>query len=222
MIREAPAVYYPSSFYAGMFAAMGKRTFPGPRHYEFAQDKVRQSALFGLLGVPHPRTRVYYGRQQARIAEDFPFPFVAKEPRGSARGMGVFLVRNKRELAVYLEGRHVAYIQEYVPSRRDVRVVVIGGRCRLAYWRCAPEGGFHANVAQGGRIDFSGVPEAAVALAEDAARRSGFDDCGMDVIFRDGAPLVLEANMKYGKEGFRQAGMDFTKLMEKLLADGQI
>jgi ribosomal protein S6--L-glutamate ligase len=28
---------------------------------------------------------------------------------------------------------------------------------------------------------------------------------------------VLEANMKYGREGFRQAGIDYTRLMERLI-----
>jgi ribosomal protein S6--L-glutamate ligase len=33
---------------------------------------------------------------------------------------------------------------------------------------------------------------------------------------------VLEANMKYGKEGFRKAGIDYTKLMEDMIENGEI
>jgi hypothetical protein len=33
---------------------------------------------------------------------------------------------------------------------------------------------------------------------------------------------VFEANMKYGKEGFRKAGIDYDRLMEEMIANGEI
>ena len=33
---------------------------------------------------------------------------------------------------------------------------------------------------------------------------------------------VLEANMKYGKEGFRKAGLDYDQLMESMIANEEI
>jgi ribosomal protein S6--L-glutamate ligase len=222
-ILAAPVVYYPGSRYAPILAAMGKRTFPSPHCYLFAQDKVLQTALFSVAGVPHPTTRVYYGkRQQERIPLDFQYPFIAKIPRGSARGKGVFLVQNGRELAAYLEGRHVAYIQQRVLAEMDIRVVVIGCEARLAYWRVAAPGSFRTNLAQGARLFFGDVPEEAVDLAVRAARTAGFDDCGVDIILDQGKPLVLEANMKYGREGFRKAGLNYHAIMETLLANGEI
>ncbi|MFP4476725.1 MAG: RimK family alpha-L-glutamate ligase [Desulfatibacillaceae bacterium] len=223
LMTTAGKIYYPSEFYCQMFTCLGKPTFPGPSYYHFAQNKIRQTALFELAGIPHPRTRVYYGEtQQEAILRDFALPFVAKEPRGSARGEGVFRIESRAGLDAYLEDRHVAYIQELVPTDRDVRVVVIGGEARFAYWRIAPKDGFCSNVSRGGRIGLDKVPRSAVRLAVETARRCRFDDCGMDVILSDGTPLVLEANMKYGREGFREAGIDYTHLMENLLADGQI
>lgn len=59
-IRRAEKIYYPSSFYADLFHAAGKATFPSCHTYRFAQDKIRQSALFNLLRLPHPRTRVFF------------------------------------------------------------------------------------------------------------------------------------------------------------------
>ena len=48
-------------------------------------DKIKQSALFDLLEVPHPRTRVFYGNRQKKTIRDyFAYPFIAKIPRGSA------------------------------------------------------------------------------------------------------------------------------------------
>jgi ribosomal protein S6--L-glutamate ligase len=45
----------------------------------------------------------------------------------------------------------------------------------------------------------------------------GIDICECDCRF-----VVLEANMKYGKEGFRAAGIDYTDLMERLIENGDI
>ncbi len=59
LIRNASKIYYPSSFYADLFDAMGKNTFPSYHTYKCVQDKIKQTALFELLNISHPRTRVY-------------------------------------------------------------------------------------------------------------------------------------------------------------------
>ena len=223
MIRCAEKIYYPTAFYADLFDAMGKPTFPSYHTYKCVQDKIKQSALFQLTGLPHPKTRVFYGkRQQLKIRSYFSFPFIAKEPRGSAMGRGVFLIKNDTDLETYAHDRHVCYIQQYLPIDRDIRAVVIGGRVAHAYWRVAGEGEFRTNVARGGRISLESVPEAAIALALHAANICGWDDVGLDICCHDGHYTILEANMKYGREGFRAAGIDYYAMMEQMIDDGSI
>ena len=41
-------------------------------------------------------------------------------------------------------------------------------------------------------------------------------------VITNGRFYVLEANMKYGKEGFRQAGLDYDQLMESMIANEEI
>lgn len=222
-IREAETIYYPSGFYADLFDAIGKRTFPSYHTYKCVQDKIKQSALFQLAGLPHPVTRVFYGKRQlGKIKAYFSYPCIAKEPRGSAMGRGVFLIRSDADLEAYTQGRHVAYIQQYLPIDRDIRVVVIGGRVVHAYWRIAGNGEYRTNVALGGRICLDPVPDAATALARRAARACGWDDVGLDICCRDGHYVILEANMKYGREGFRAAGIDYFQMMERMIDDGEI
>ena len=91
-----------------------------------------------------------------------------------------------------------------------------------AYWRIAGAGEFRTNLARGGRISLAPVPEAAIALAQQAAKVCGWDDVGMDICSHDGQFTILEANMKYGREGFRAAGIDYFQMMERLIDDGQI
>ncbi|MBS3757155.1 MAG: ATP-grasp domain-containing protein [Desulfobacterales bacterium] len=223
LIREADKIYYPSAYYADMFQAMGKKTFPSIHTYRFVQDKIKQTTLFQLLEVPSPRTRFFYGRHKAeKILEHFEYPFVAKIPRGSALGRGVYLVRCPAELQWYCEISKVAYIQDYLPIDRDIRVVVIGDQVAHAYWRVAGAGEFRNNIEQGGEIRLDGIPAKARALALETAGRCGWNDVGLDICFYDGSYYVLEANMKYGKQGFQKAGIDYLKLMEAMIRDGKI
>jgi ribosomal protein S6--L-glutamate ligase len=222
-ILEAETVYCPTGFYAGLLNAMGKNTFPSCHTFACAQDKIRQTALFAMRGIPHPRTRVYYGsRQKLLIGEHFRFPFVGKIPRGSAMGRGVFLIRRPEELETYLARTRVAYLQEYLPVDRDMRIVVIGKQVVHAYWRLAPDREFRSNISLGGRVSLEAVPEDARRLALHTARSCGWDDVGIDICRCKGALYVIEANMKYGKEGFRQAGIDYIQLMETLIERHEI
>jgi ribosomal protein S6--L-glutamate ligase len=223
LILSSPRIYYPTAFYAEVFSAMGKPIFPSVHTYRFAQDKIRQTALFGMAGIPHPKTRIYYGkRQYHRIPADFAFPLIGKIPRGSARGRGVFLIRDTEELDRYLTVSPVAYIQEYLSLDRDIRVVVIGDRPVHAYWRIAPPGDFRTNVAIGARISLDPVPPAALDLAVHTARSCGWNDVGLDICFGNGTYLVLEANMKYGKEGFHAAGLHYPAILEEMIEHGDI
>jgi ribosomal protein S6--L-glutamate ligase len=143
LIRNARKIYYPTTFYADLFDAMGKKTFPSYHTYKCVQDKIMQTALFELQELPHPRTRVFYGtRQKKSISDYFKFPFIAKIPRGSAMGRGVFLIHDQHELEAYLEQTDAAYIQEYMPVDRDMRIVIIGHRLVHAYWRVAAQMNF--------------------------------------------------------------------------------
>lgn len=223
LISDAEKIYYPSQFYADLLDAMGKKTFPSCCTYKCVQDKIRQTALFQLAKIPHPRTRFFYGRHgKKRITDYFSFPFIAKIPRGSAMGRGVYLIQNSRDLDEYCQKTHVAYIQSYLPIKKDLRVIVIGDKAVLAYWRVAPENDFRTNISIGGTVDLENVPRAAVDLALHTAIRCGWDDVGIDIIEYKGHFYVIEANMKYGKEGFRTAGIDYTRLMEQMLAAGEI
>ncbi|MBW2409918.1 MAG: RimK family alpha-L-glutamate ligase [Deltaproteobacteria bacterium] len=223
LIRSSKKIYYPTTFYAHLFDAMGKATFPSYHTYKCVQDKIMQTALFEMLELPHPRTRVFYGNRQKKTIEDyFKYPFIAKIPRGSAMGRGVFLIQDRHDLDSYLDQTDAAYIQEYLPVDRDMRIVVIGRRIVHAYWRIAAVDDFRTNVALGGTISLDSIPDHARELALGTALACGWDDVGIDICEHNGQLYVLEGNMKYGKEGFRKAGIDYAKLMESLIENDYI
>lgn len=218
LILKAEKIYFPTAFYADLFNTMGKKTFPSFHTYKFAQDKIKQTAVFKMQNIPHPETRTFYGKKQkSSVLNYFNFPFIAKKARGSSKGQDVYLIKNKKDLAKYLATHHPAYIQEYIQIDRDIRVVVIGKKIAIAYWKESGENDFRTNISQGGNIIFDPVPEKALNLALYTAKKCGWDDVGIDIIEKNGEFLIIEANMKYGTQGFRAAGIDYKKMLEKMI-----
>ena len=152
----------------------------------------------------------------------FSFPFIAKVPRGSSMGRGVFLIENKNDLAQYCHQASPAYIQDYLKINRDIRVVIIGSKVVHAYWRITANDRFKTNIADGGSISLETVPQEAIELALHTSRSCRFDDVGIDILPYKGKYYIIEANMKYGREGFKKAGIDYIQLMENMIKEGTI
>ncbi len=91
------------------------------------------------------------------------------------------------ELDAYLRKNPVAYIQEFLPHQKDLRVVLVNYQPILAYWREPLRSDFRANLSQGGAIHFEGIPGEGVELACSAARRCRLDDVGLDLIHSGGS-----------------------------------
>ncbi len=223
LIRTAEKIYYPNSLYVDVFLTLGKMIFPSRETYVYSGDKIKQTVLFQLLRIPHPQTRFYFGRQKDRVPGEFPFPFVAKIPRGSSMGEGVYLITNETELKHYQDRNPVAYIQEYLPLERDLRVVLINYQVILAYWKKGRPGEFRHNLAQGGELDFEEIPGEAVRFAQEVARACNFNDVGLDLCHtkKDGW-MVMEANMNYGRQGLASRGLILSEVYRALVEGGAI
>ncbi|MBF0476285.1 MAG: ATP-grasp domain-containing protein [Deltaproteobacteria bacterium] len=221
-IKQAEVIYFPTKLYAHSLSSMGKRIFPGINDYEYAGDKIKQATLFNLLDLPFPRTKCYYGRQTDLILKDFDFPFVAKLPRASDGGRGVFLVRQPSDLAAYRRITKVALVQEFLNIESEYRVVVIAHRIALVYRRGLTGGDFRGNLSQGAQVAFGNIPSEVSSMAQEVSRRCRFDDVGLDICLAGGRYYLLEANMLYGRAGFKLAGLDYKRLLCDLIGQGVI
>jgi ribosomal protein S6--L-glutamate ligase len=222
LIADAAMILYPTANYAQFFTTLGKPFFPSLETCLYADEKIKQTTLFSMLGIPHPRTRIYYHLHRHNILTDFSFPFVAKLPRASSRGRGVHKIENSEQLNAYLRLTSVAYIQEYLPHERDLRVVLVNYVPILSYWRQRDPSNFRANLHQGGIPQFLEIPEEALSLARDTALRCRFNDVGLDLIPCRGKWYVIEANMEYGREGLRMKGMDLKQILRGMLLSGEL
>ena len=222
LIFGSPVILYPTLNYAQFFTTMGKRIFPSLETHLYADEKIKQTTLFSMLGIPHPRTKIYYHLHHGDILKEFSFPFIAKLPRASAQGRGVFKINDEDTLEKYLQLSRVAYIQEYLPHDRDLRVILINYEPILVYWRIRPAGSFKTNIYQGGSFSFEDIPLEAVELAKGFSRKCKFNDVGLDLIQNDEKWYLIEANMKYGRKGLQMRGLNLKEIIRQELLSGRL
>ncbi len=221
-IHESDVILYPTLNYAQFLSTLGKHIFPSLETYLYADEKIKQTTLFYMLNIPHPRTRIYYRRHHHEIPDHFHYPFIGKLPRCSARGRGVYLIIGRAQLEAYLEETHIAYIQEYIKHEQDLRVVLINHQPVIAYWRIRAQDNFRTNLSQGGRINFDNIPSSGIKAAQDVSRKCRFNDVGLDLILHGDQWLVIEANMKYGRKGFKMKGLDLKEILRMKLLAGEL
>ena len=222
LILASEVILYPTLNYAQFLTTLGKRIFPSLETYLYSDEKIKQTTLFYMCGIPHPRTRIYYPLHLLHILSHFSFPFVAKLPRRSSQGRGVFLIQNGEDLEEYLRLTRIAYIQDYLPHDRDLRVILIAYKPILAYWRVCPTSDFRANLSQGGLLDFNDIPSEGIALAQETAQKCRFNDVGLDLLYSKGKWYVIEANMNYGRKGLKMKEMDLKKILRAKLLAGEL
>lgn len=162
-------------------------------------DKLRTARLLRAARLPCPQT--VHVRHPTVPA--FGPPYVVK-PRFGSWGRDVYLCDDQESLLRRLSDlrerpwfvRHGALIQEAVPNtRRDLRVVIAGGRVVGAGERIAASGEWRTNVSCGGELRPTELDPDAAELARAAAAVVGGDFVGVDLMpTTDGRVVVLELN----------------------------
>ena len=178
----------------------GVRVLNEPAALLRAHDKLLTARALRSAGLPHPRTRLI--ESYARPPE-LDLPVVVK-PRFGSWGRDVALCRDRRELDEWLEAlafrpwfrRSGALAQELIPPLgHDLRLVVARGTVVGAAKRTAAGGEWRTNVALGASITPVAPPPVAVDLACAAARASGLDLVGVDLLpTGPGGFSVIELN----------------------------
>ena len=95
-------------------------------------------------------------------------------------------------------------MQRFIPpqGRRDIRVLVVGGRVVGAMSLTPRAGDFRANYHLTGTATAVNLDPSLAALATKAAAAVGLDVAGVDLVIpEDGGAMVLEVNYSPGFQG---------------------
>ena len=188
--------------------------------------KISQHAVFIENEIPVVATRIYYTKKQIKSPEllrkmgAWEFPVISKHDRGyqgkSVRKFDSW--KEEEEWVDRIEEKNLGCFlwQKYLPSRWDIRVIVIAGKAIGAMKRSPQRRDeFRSNYSLGGKVERWELDNTERNLAERVARVCGLDYCGIDMMYRSkskdqkskrkGNPYVLEVNRQCQFQGFEKA-----------------
>jgi len=134
-------------------------------------------------------------------AERLGYPVIMKTVKGVG-GTGVMRASSENELKPVMDTmksfEQEICLQEYREHQgKDTRMIVIGDFV-TAYSRTSGGNDWRSNISAGGERVEADITEEMKKSALRAARATGFDICGCDVIETDEGPCVLEINGSFG------------------------
>ncbi len=190
----------------------------------YISSKFSSLIKFQKAGLNTPRTIQPLKKDNLEImALKLGYPLILKKQM-SSKGLGVMMVKNFKQLEKLLKNEDLSllFLQQYIPSNFDIRVLVLGNKALGAMKRTAKKGDFRSNVAQGGTAEVYPLNVRIKKLAIKAAKASGNEFAGVDIMFDNkNKPYILESNRAPQFEGFEHAtgintAQEIVKYIEKL------
>lgn len=173
-------------------------------------NKIHQSIVVLRHKIHIPKTLVGRGWQYEEIVEQLGERFILKAAVG-IQGAKVELCTSFEQYNDCLENYSGdVLMQEFIKNDGDYRVFLIGGKTHEIFKRTPKDGGFKANISQGGTgspVTDTALRERLSAMAEQAATALGFDVVGIDIIISHdtGELCFIESNVNPGWKGLDQA-----------------
>ena len=177
-----------------------------------ARDKLRLMQLLARKGVGIPLTS--YANRPDEIRHVIKMvggaPLVIKLLEGS-RHIGMVLAETQKAAESVIEGfmdvKTDILIQEYMPEAgdSDLRCIVIGDRVVAAIKRKAPVGEFRTALQLGGKSSPVRITPEERATARKAARISGLNVAGVDIVRSNRGPVVSDVHSSPELKGIESA-----------------
>lgn len=189
--------------------------------------KISQHGVFLENKIPVVPTKIFYTKKQVRqgrMEKEWGWPIICKHDRGY-QGKGVRKFESAEEVRKWLsraEEKNIGmYLwQKFLPTRWDIRVIVIDKKVVGAMKRSAVGKEFRSNYSLGGAVEKWELNEYDRDLAEKVAEVAGLDYGGVDIMKdQEGKSYVLEVNRQCQFRGFEKStGINVAgKVIEMLL-----
>ncbi len=166
----------------------------------------------------HPKTFYIDNKKLIEnISKKVGFPLVAKDPFGW-QGNYVKKIENEQQLNKLKNSfpKKGLILQEFIPIKNDVRVLVVGYKALGAIKRTAPPGDFRSNISIGGSGEKIALTPEMKKVSEKLSRETKNSVLGVDFLEFRKELYVLEINSTPGFSGFKKySGIDPSKKLLK-------
>jgi len=189
------------------FNFMSERVNKSLKHYQYLYFKLND------FGVDIPKTML--GSADSILKN---FSYVKDKLGGEivvkasgSRGKFVFLVKTKKELVKIFDEmedpkKKLIAVQEKINSSFDVRALVVKGKNFSAMKRFSED--FLNNYSQGGGVEKFDLDDKSSRMVLEAAKIYELDFLGVDLMYKNNRPLVIEVQVGPQTGGMREAHGD--------------
>jgi len=172
--------------------------------FALSEDKFRTSHKLNRAGIRTADYKMLKNRDKKRLKKtlkEWEGRLVYK-PTDGWGGMGIVKIENERALDMlfpFLEHTNIPhfYVERFVNyDMTDYRIDIVNGEYIACYGRRAPKDDWKTNITSGGSIMLREPSQAAIELALKAAKITGLEIAGVDLIFdlERQEYVVLEVN----------------------------
>jgi len=195
--------------------------------------KISQHGVFLENDIPIIPTKIFYTKEQvleSKIGDDFGWPVIAKHEKGF-QGKSVRKFEEFKELKHFVKRINEKNVgmflwQKYLPTKWDLRIIVLNGQAIGAMKRSAVGDEFRSNFSLGGDVEVWNLSEKDKQIAEKVAKVCGLDYCGVDIMKdsmeQNSNSYVLEVNRQCQFQGFEKStGINVAKLVVEMFLKRQ-
>jgi competence ComEA-like helix-hairpin-helix protein len=147
--------------------------------------------------LSHPKTEIFYDLDEGfNYLQSCSYPKIIKRSYGPSNYGGYFVhkVDSKEKATALLKKTKYRphYIQDCIPLKADIRVMLIGHKPICAFWRQAGKDQWITNTSQGGTMSYKGVDMGALELAVQSSKAAKAEYWACDIAEYDGKYYILE------------------------------
>jgi ribosomal protein S6--L-glutamate ligase len=212
------------------FEAMGIRCLNGSDAIWNSRDKLTAMQIMARAGIPMPRTSfASHPRDTSLMIDGVGGAPVVVKLTESTQGSGVMLADTRQTADSMVSSMRAVnaqlVVQEFIAEARgaDIRAFVVGNQVVAAMVRQAADGEFRANLHLGGCASRIRLTRDERDIAVRAARATGLQVAGVDILRSTRGPLVLEVNSSPGLEGIEDTtGVDVAERIMEFVERGEL
>ncbi|PIN81668.1 hypothetical protein COV13_00530 [Candidatus Woesearchaeota archaeon CG10_big_fil_rev_8_21_14_0_10_32_9] len=181
-----------------------------PSAFTVAHDKLLTQVMLQQHSIPMPRTYISSTVKAAKeVLSNMNYPIIMKFPQGT-QGKGVMFADSFGSASSILDAltalKQSFIIQEYIETdATDTRVFVVGDKVVASMMRKGAPDEKRSNFHAGGTCEAIELDEKTKDIAIKAAKATGADICGVDILQSIRGPLVIETNISPGLQGITAA-----------------